>query len=80
MAIMEARVRAAQRRLEEDIALAWHVMLIDRDNQKGAMKPLAKYLKAVREVRDQSADEVAAIFQTLKAKGRSVNIVEVPKG
>lgn len=76
---MEARGRAAQRQIEQDIALAWHVMAIDRDNQKGAMKPLSKYLKAVQPVRAQTADEVAAIFQTLKAKGRSVNIREVPK-
>lgn len=74
---MEARVRAAQRRVEEHIALAWHVMVIDRDNQKGMMKPLSKYLKAAQPVREQTADEVAAIFQTLKAKGRSVSIREV---
>lgn len=76
---MEARGRAAQRKLEQDISLAWHVMAIDRDNQKGMMKPLAKYLAAVRPVRQQTADEVAAIFQTLKAKGRSVNIREVKR-
>lgn len=76
---MEARGHAAQRRIEEDIALAWHVMAIDRDNQKGMMKPLSKYIKAVQPVRAQTADEVAAIFQTLKAKGRSVNIREIER-
>ncbi len=76
---MEARGRAAQRRLEEDIALAWHVTAIDRDNQKGRLKPLSKYIKAIQPVRAQTADEVAAIFQTLKAKGRSVNIREVKR-
>lgn len=79
IAIMEARGRAAQRKIEQDIALAWHVMAIDRDNQKGRMKPLSKYLTAVRPVRQQTADEVAAIFQSLKAKGRSVNIREVKR-
>lgn len=79
MVIMEARDRAAERKLEHDISLAWHIMAIDRDNQKGEMKPLSKYLAAVRPVRQQTADEVAAIFQTLKAKGCLVNIQEVPR-
>jgi hypothetical protein len=70
---------AAQRKIELDIALAWHVMAIDRDNQKGRMKPLSKYLKATRPQQPQSADEVAAVFQALKARGKSVNIVEVAR-
>jgi hypothetical protein len=74
---MEARVRAAERKFDQDVALAWHIMAIDRDNQKGVMKPLSKYIKAVQPVRAQTADEVAAIFQTLKAKGRSVTVREV---
>lgn len=76
---MEGRVRAAQFRREDDIALAYHVMLIDRDNQKGMMKPLSKYLKAVRPTPPQTADDVANIFLSLKAKGRSVNIREVKR-
>lgn len=76
---MEARGRAAQRKLEQDISLAWHIMAIDRDNQKGRMKPLSKYLIAIRPIRAQTADEVAAIFQSLKAKGRSVVIRERPR-
>lgn len=79
IAIMEARGRAAQRKIEQDIALAWHVMAIDRDNQKGMMKPLSKYLTAVRPVRQQTADEVAAIFETLRAQGKSVTVREVPR-
>ena len=54
-------------------------MLIDRDNQKGMMKPLSKYLKAVRPEKPQSADDVANIFLSLKAKGRSVKIREVKR-
>lgn len=76
---MEARGRAAQRKLEQDICLAWHVMAIDRDNQKGRMKPLSKYLTAIQAKSGQSADEVAALFQVLKARGRSVNIREVAR-
>lgn len=79
MVIMEARVRAAQRKFEQDVALAWHIMAIDRDNQTGMMKPLSKYIKAVQPVRAQTGEEVAAIFQTLKAQGRSVNIREVER-
>lgn len=70
---------AAQRKVEQDIAMAWHIMAIDRDNQKGAMKPLSKYLKAVRSVRAQTADEVAGVFMSLKGKGKSVKIREIPK-
>lgn len=52
-------------------------MAIDRDNQKGRMKPLDKYLKAVRPQHEgQTADEVAAVFLALKAKGKSVSIRE----
>lgn len=80
IAIMEARVRAAQTKIEQDIALAWHVMAITRQNEgKRALVPLSKYLTAVRPVRQQTADEVAAIFQSLKAKGRSVHIEEVTR-
>jgi hypothetical protein len=79
IAIMEARGRAAQRKLDQDISLAWHIMAIDRDNQKGRMKPLSKYITAIRPVRQQSADEVATIFQSLKAKGKSVKIREVKR-
>lgn len=73
---MEGAELAAQRKIEQDISLAWHIMAIDRDNQKGMMKPLDKYLVAIRPVRAQTADEVAAIFMSLKAKGRSVVIRE----
>lgn len=77
IAIMEARGRAAQRKIEQDISLAWHIMAIDRQNQgKRQLIPLSKYLTAVRPVRQQTADEVAAIFQSLKAKGKSVKIRE----
>jgi hypothetical protein len=79
IAIMEARGRAAQRKLDQDISLAWHIMAIDRDNQRGRMKPLSKYITAIRPVRQQSADEVAAIFLALKAKGKSVKIREVKR-
>jgi hypothetical protein len=43
------------------------------------MKPLSKYITAIRPVRQQSADEVAAIFLALKAKGKSVKIREVKR-
>lgn len=76
---MEGRVRAALRKREDDIALAYHVMLIDRDNQKGMMKPLSKYLKHVRPEKPQTADDVANIFLSLKAKGKSVKIREVKR-
>lgn len=76
---MEGRVRAALRKREDDIALAYHVMLIDRDNQKGTMKPLSKYLKHVRPEKPQTADDVANIFLSLKAKGKSVKIREVKR-
>lgn len=54
-------------------------MMIDRDNQKGMMKPLSKYLKAIRPVQEQTADEVAGVFMALKAKGKSVKIREVKR-
>lgn len=76
---MEGRVRAAQRKREDDISLAYHIMLIDRDNQKGMMKPLSKYLKVIRPEKPQTADDVANIFLSLKAKGRSVKIREVKR-
>lgn len=77
---MEGRTRAANRKREDEISLAWHIMAIDRDNQKGQMKPLSKYLKAIRPTREQTADEVAAIFKALKARGKSVKIRKKPSG
>jgi hypothetical protein len=71
---MEGRVHAAQRKREEDIMLAYNILLIKLDNQKGRMKPLSKYLPSKPVV--QSADDVANIFLSLKAKGRSVKIRE----
>ncbi len=76
---MEGRVNAAIRKREEDLSLAYHIMAIDRDNQKGMMKPLSKYLKSIRPQHEQTADEVAGIFMALKAKGRSVKIREVKR-
>jgi hypothetical protein len=76
---MEGAELAARRKIEQDISLAWHIMAIDRDNQKGRMKPLSKYLESIRPVRQQTADEVAAVFQSLKGKGKSVKIREVEK-
>lgn len=76
---MEGRVRAALRKREDDIALAYHIMLIDRDNQKGMMKPLSKYLKAVRPEETQTGEDVFNIFMSLKAKGKSVKIREVKR-
>jgi len=76
---MEGADLAAQRKLEFDVALAWHVMAIGRENEgKRSLIPLTKYLERIRPTvsKAQSADEVAAVFLALKAKGKSVKIRE----
>lgn len=58
-------------------------MAIGRENEgKRSLIPLSKYLERIRPAVEQaqSADEVAAIFLALQAKGKSVTITEVPKG
>lgn len=65
--------------MEREITLAYNIMAIDRDNQKGMMKPLSKYLNQVRPQKASTADEAAGVFVTLKAKGKAVKIRERPK-
>jgi hypothetical protein len=76
---MEGADLAAQRKIEFDVALAWHVMAISRENEgKRSLIPLSKYLDRIRPAvsQAQSADEVAAVFLALKGRGKSVNIRE----
>ena len=73
---MEGRVHAANRKREDDLSLAWHVAAFDRQKR---LEPLSKYLAPLRPAREQSADEVAAIFKALKAKGKSVKIRKVKR-
>lgn len=73
MVIMEARIRAANREIERDISLAWHTANFSRAKN---LPDLRKTLEKLRPVHVQSADEVAGIFLSLKAKGKSVKIRE----
>lgn len=78
MAVMEGRVHAANRELERDISIAWHTANFTRAKN---LPELRKTLEKLRPVQDraQTADEVAGIFLSLKAKGKSVKIVEVKR-
>jgi hypothetical protein len=52
-------------------------MAISRENEgKRTLIPLSKYLERIRPVVEQSADDVAGIFLSLKAAGKSVKIRE----
>ncbi len=73
---MEGRSRAAQRKHDQDISLAWHMVALDREKR---LKPLSKYLAAAKPKHEQTADDVANIFLSLKAKGKSVKIREVKR-
>lgn len=75
MAVMEGRVHAADREIERDVALAWHIANLQRPKD---LPQLDKYLAKLKPAKAQSqtADEVAGIFLCLKAKGKSVTIQE----
>ena len=73
---MEGRSRAAQRRHDESISLAWHMVALDREKR---LKPLSKYLSETKPKHVQTADDVANIFLSLKAKGKSVKIREAKR-
>lgn len=73
MVIMEGRVRAANRELERDISIAWHTANFSRAK---TLPDLRKTLEKLRPVPIQTGDEVAGIFLSLKAKGKSVKIRE----
>lgn len=84
IAIMKGRQKAVHAQRENEIVLAYRIMEIDRDNQKGTMKPISKYLDAVRAAFNipteaNIADRAAGAFTALKAKGKAVKIRERPK-
>lgn len=59
--------------MEADVALAWHIVNLRRPKDLPA---LDKYLAKLRPTKAQTGDEVAGIFLSLKAKGKSVKIRE----
>lgn len=73
MTVMEGRVHAADRELEREISLAWHMANFSRAK---TLPDLGKTIAKLRPVKPQTADEVAGVFLCLKAKGKSVKITE----
>lgn len=78
-ASLRGRIKALQHQAEQDTVLAWKTANFVGAAWAGKLKDLDHYI-AKRPIRAQTADEVAAIFKTLKAKGRSVTIRKRPKG
>lgn len=76
MVIMEGRCRAAILQLERDVALAWHIANFTRAKN---LPDLGRTLEKLRPAKPQTADDVAGIFLSLQAAGKSVNIRERPK-
>lgn len=68
---MEGRARAAVRRYEGDIALAWHTEAFAREKR---LKPLAKYLSATKGKPAQGPAEMLATLRELKARGVAMKI------
>ena len=71
-AIMEGCKRREMRAVQQDVALAWRIENFSRSGKK--LKDLDHYLGQLKPKREQTADDVANIFLSLKAKGRSVKI------
>jgi hypothetical protein len=78
-ASLRGRAKSINDRSERDIALAWHTAAFSGAAQAGKLKKLSTYISKPP-VQAQTADEVAAIFKSLKGKGKSVRIRKRPTG
>lgn len=76
-ASLRGRHQAFKLKAEQDISLAWHTAAFSGAAQAGKLKKLEHYLPKAPAM-PQTADDVAAIFRLLKAKGKSVVIQERP--
>jgi len=76
--IMEGAARAANRRIESDLAIAWHVENFSRMGK--AFKGLGHYLARLKPRKPQSGDEILAVFQQFQAAGAKMTIRKINPG
>lgn len=74
---MEGIARAAKRKHDSDIFLAWHVAAFSGAAQAGKLKPLGKYLVPVSRPKPQTPSEMLEILREFKEMGAPMTITQV---
>lgn len=75
VAIMDGVTRAASRKYDHAIFVAWHVAAFGNAAQAGKLKPLSKYLGI--KPKAQTPEEMLAALQVLKEAGAPMDIREI---
>lgn len=76
VAIMEGAARAAKRKHEGELSLAWHSAAFGAAAQCGKLKKLDHYLPK-RPSRPQTASEMLGVLREFQARGAKMNIQRV---
>lgn len=66
---MEGFRRREMRAIQRDISVAWHVTNFGRAGK--SFRDLEHYLKQLTPKQDQTADQVAGIFESFAAQGKA---------
>ena len=69
---MEGRARAAKRRFDENVALAWHMAVFSVRADNGKLEQLSKYLEGPS--KPQTPDEMLEILQSMATRTDGITI------
>jgi len=75
---MEGRARAAKRRQDENISLAWHTAAFNAaTKRKKGLDKLSTYLKPKAVARNQTAADMLEIMREFQSRGSPMKITRV---
>jgi hypothetical protein len=75
--IMEATVRAAQRKFDREVTLAWHIAAMSGAAQAGKLKKLSHYLPK-KPSRPQAPSEMLAVLREFQSRGAGMTFTHRP--
>lgn len=73
---MKGAARAAKRRTDEAVSLAWHTAAFGAAAMNGKLKKLGQYLKPER-AKAQSPEDMLEALRSFQARGAPMNIRQV---